>query len=227
MAHKHSIYGTDPHFSIDPFTRKLTDQSTTKTALMQGDHNSERFTFEIPRMVDGHDMAECTRVEIHYLNVSSNASESNADVYEVSDLGTSPADDQTVVFSWLVSGNATKFAGTLAFRIRFICTTHGIVEYVWHSGLYEGITVGRGMTNTAAVIERFTDILEEWKDSIYADAIARAEGAINDAIEEAKANGSFKGEPGYTPQRGVDYWTPADIAEVRGYLESAILGGEW
>lgn len=23
-----------------------------------------------------------------------------------------------------------------------------------------------------------------------------------------------KGEPGYTPQKGVDYWTAADIAEI-------------
>ena len=39
-----------------------------------------------------------------------------------------------------------------------------------------------------------------------------------------------KGEPGadgYTPIRGTDYWTAADIAEIKGYVDEAILGGSW
>lgn len=35
------------------------------------------------------------------------------------------------------------------------------------------------------------------------------------------------GEPGYTPQKGTDYWTAADIAEIKSYVDDAILGGEW
>ena len=35
------------------------------------------------------------------------------------------------------------------------------------------------------------------------------------------------GEDGYTPVRGVDYWTAADIATIKGYVDDAILGGEW
>lgn len=57
MAHKHPIYDTDPHFKIDGDTRVIINASDVKVALMQGDHNSERFTFEIPRYVDGHDMS--------------------------------------------------------------------------------------------------------------------------------------------------------------------------
>lgn len=34
--------------------------------------------------------------------------------------------------------------------------------------------------------------------------------AVNQALEQAKAGGAFKGDPGYTPQKGVDYGTPAD-----------------
>lgn len=32
---------------------------------------------------------------------------------------------------------------------------------------------------------------------------------------------------GYTPVRGVDYWTEADIAQIKGYVDNAILGGAW
>ena len=39
-----------------------------------------------------------------------------------------------------------------------------------------------------------------------------------------------KGDPGkdgYTPVRGKDYWTDADKAEIKSYVDEAILGGEW
>lgn len=35
------------------------------------------------------------------------------------------------------------------------------------------------------------------------------------------------GPEGYTPQKGVDYWTEDDKAEIQKYVEDAILGGEW
>jgi hypothetical protein len=42
-------------------------------------------------------------------------------------------------------------------------------------------------------------------------------------------NGS-KGSPGTngtTPVRGTDYWTDADKAEIKSYVDTAILGGAW
>lgn len=35
------------------------------------------------------------------------------------------------------------------------------------------------------------------------------------------------GQPGKTPVRGVDYWTDADKAEIKAYVDEAILGGAW
>lgn len=32
---------------------------------------------------------------------------------------------------------------------------------------------------------------------------------------------------GYTPKRGIDYWTATDIADIKSYMEEVILGGEW
>lgn len=40
------------------------------------------------------------------------------------------------------------------------------------------------------------------------------------------ANGA-SGTSGYTPVRGTDYWTAADIAEIQGYVDNAILNGSW
>ena len=36
-----------------------------------------------------------------------------------------------------------------------------------------------------------------------------------------------KGAKGDTPVRGKDYWTAADKAEIKSYVDEAILGGEW
>ena len=38
---------------------------------------------------------------------------------------------------------------------------------------------------------------------------------------------AVKGDPGYTPVRGTDYWTDADIASMQAYCEEMILEGKW
>lgn len=51
--------------------------------------------------------------------------------------------------------------------------------------------------------------------------------AINIALAQAKESGEFDGKNGYNPIRGIDYWTGSDIAEIKSYVDDAILGGEW
>ena len=35
------------------------------------------------------------------------------------------------------------------------------------------------------------------------------------------------GADGHTPERGIDYWTDADKAEIKNYVDEAILNGSW
>ena len=195
MAHQHSVYDTDPHFKIDSFSRAITNLSEKQIKLMQGDHNSERFTFEIDRRVDGHDMTQCNRVEVHYLNVDGSTKESFGDVYEVDDMSTSPVSDNVVIFSWLVSKNATGYAGTLNFRIRFVCTDeNGNVVYAWHTDIFKGITVSSGISNTAATVEEYSDVLAKWQRDLFeqgstsvANVNVAREAAISAVQDEAAA----------------------------------------
>lgn len=49
-------------------------------------------------------------------------------------------------------------------------------------------------------------------------------------IQGPKGDTGADGDPGpagYTPVRGTDYWTEDDKAEIKGYVDEAILGGEW
>lgn len=61
------------------------------------------------------------------------------------------------------------------------------------------------------------------------DALIKAEmvTAVDAALSNAKTSGEFDGEDGYTPVRGTDYWTEADKAEIKAYVDEAILGGAW
>lgn len=60
--------------------------------------------------------------------------------------------------------------------------------------------------------------------------------AVEEALAQAKASGEFDGADGQngkdgadgkTPVRGTDYWTAADKAEIKAYVDEAILGGSW
>ena len=162
MAHLHSIYDTDKHFKINPITRKIISESP-KTTLMQYDHNSERFTFEIPRFIEGHDMSISDTVRIHYINIGSTSTDRQSGVYEVDDVQISPDNDDVVIFSWLISRNCTQFNGTLNFAIRFNCVTNEELDYSWGTGIFTGIKVSNGLDNSEVVIDSYVDILEQWK----------------------------------------------------------------
>lgn len=155
MSNKtHSISDNDTHFSIDAESRQVTNNAKY-IKLMQYDHNSEIFTFEIPRYVEGHDMLLCDHVQIHYCN---NGKDSYVnDYYEVTDLRIKPGTENTLIFTWLVGWSATSKEGTLDFTIRFMCTTGEESDYVWNTRMYTGIPIESSVYSTDKIIEQNTD----------------------------------------------------------------------
>lgn len=193
MAHKHSVYDTDLHFKIDNVTRNITSESG-KVILMQNDHNSERFTFEIPRMVDGHDMSVCNLVEVHYINTdSANKRNQMKDVYPITDLQISPYSDDVVIGSWLISQNATMYAGTLHFLIRYACIAddNTTIDYQWFTNIYSVITIAKGIYNTDVVTdEGDSDTLAAWK----AEVMAMVQPHVDSAAASAAAAANSESE---------------------------------
>jgi len=165
MAHINNIYDSDKHFAIDPKTRAIVNQSG-KTRIIQYDHNSERFTFEIPRYVEGHDMSKCARVEVHFINISTSQNQKSSDVYFCSDLQVSPDDKNVAIFSWIISKNATKYEGSLNFLIRFICLEGTNVSYVLNTAIFTGVQVGAGMDNIANIANDYPDFVATWGEAI-------------------------------------------------------------
>ena len=165
MAHTHAVIDSDNHFIINPVTREITNNSK-KVKLMQGDHASEIFTFEIPRYVDGHDMSLCNKIAIHYINIGKSGS--NPDVHIVEDASVDDA-EENLVFSWLIYRTATKYPGTLNFLIKFSCITDGVIEYQWNTDIFKGITISAGIDNEETLVEEYSDVFQKWKDDTLAE----------------------------------------------------------
>lgn len=146
MAHKHSVYDADTHFIINSATRVI-ENGSEKSVLMQRDHNSEIFTFELPRYVDGHDMSECNRVEVHFINTDSATKEKNSGERILTDLSLSPDSEDVVICSWLLDEDVTKYAGTLSFMLRFACMADDGVttDFAWHTAPYENFAVQKNL----------------------------------------------------------------------------------
>lgn len=160
MAHLHPVYDTDPHFIINSTSRVITYSSKEKLILVQGDHNSQRYTFEIPRYIDGHDMTKCDRVQIHYTNIDSATGRNRSyGISIIDDLQLSSDDENTLVFSWLIPCTGTMYIGSLRFVIHFACTSNGAIEYLWNTGVYSSVTVSESIDNSENVIGQYYENL--------------------------------------------------------------------
>lgn len=192
--HETIVIDSDKHFVIDPVTR-LIDTESPKLKLMQYDHNSERYTFEIPRVIEGHDMTSCNSVRIHFSN--SGPAGKHEDVYEVDDVTEMSDNPNTLVFSWLIKNTCTQFAGTLSFSIRFYCILDdGTIDYSWGTDTFNKIAVLGSMENTEKVVESNSDVIAQIQKKI--EELETGRRAAGDAIGGFKAwntDGTYIGVP--------------------------------
>lgn len=163
MEHVHPVVDSDTRFTINPVTRQIRNESSRKTTLIQNDHNSERFTFSLEKVVEGHDMSTCNRVEIHYLNASKDGKTQTKGLYTVDDLR---VDGDNVVCSWLISQNATGLVGPLTFLLRFKCVEGNVITYAWNTAIYTGIMVSDGINADESFTTDYVDVIEQWMESL-------------------------------------------------------------
>lgn len=168
MAHLHNVIDTDTRFTIDPITRQIKNAAHKKVVLVQNDHNSEVFTFECPRIIEGHDMSLCNEVEIHYLNTESKGVNSRSGFYTVQDFGVDPEDESKVVCSWVIDRNATGLVGSLVFLVRYKCKEDKTITYDWHSEIYKEIRISDGINADERFEGDYVDVIDRWKDSVMA-----------------------------------------------------------
>ena len=215
-VHDHPVIDDDPHFVIDGNSRTISNASENLPVLIQYDHNSEQFTFEVPKVIDGHDMTLCNHVEVHYINVDktniANTSSSRYDV-PVEDIKQKTDDPNTLVFSWLIDGKATKYIGPLNFAVRFRCTVDTeeagadgetvvktVDTYRLNTKPFIGVNVEEGMDTQLAMSDEYADVIDQWQNAIdaygdssvtkieteYKTAIANISETVTNAKTSAK-----------------------------------------
>ena len=93
------------------------------------------------------------------------------------------------------------------------------------------ITGGHRLTITDVNGSRYVDIMDGVDGAAGADGAQGPEGPQGPQGETGpegpQGPQGETGPAGYNPVRGTDYWTDADKAEIKAYVDEAILGGEW
>lgn len=90
------------------------------------------------------------------------------------------------------------------------------------SGEFDGVSV-------SSVIQTTTSTADDGNNVI---TVTLSNGTTSTFTVQNGSKGSDgakgdTGTAGYTPVRGTDYWTDADKAEIKSYVDEAILGGAW
>lgn len=184
-THTHNVADPDNYFVIDPDTRQIYNLSNNSNVLIQNDHNSEVYTFEIPRFVEGHDMLECDSVRLHYVNLGRSSGSKNEDVYEMTDLKINPSNAATLISTWHIKRQATQYPGTLNFAIQYLCIDvsgeeGSNIAYEWHTDIYKGIEIRETINNSEQSVIEHSDILEQWYQRLF-----DMEGSLVSAVVEA------------------------------------------
>ena len=168
MGHSHNVKDSDANFTINPTTMEIVNNSA-KNKMMQGDHNSEIYSFEITQIVEGHEMILCNKIRIHFINISSDKADQSKGVANAENIRIDSAKNM-LVFEWKVSGDATKYQGSLNFRIEFACSDENNVRtYAKWTEIHKGITIGEGFDNAEGYIEEHKDILAQWKADLESE----------------------------------------------------------
>lgn len=166
--HFHPVVDDDGYFVINPDTKQITSKTNSINYLMQFDHKSERYTIEIPRIIEGHDMTLCNRVLVHFVNIDNDTQAERYDFAEINDLRVDPENEDLVICTWLIERHATQFAGSLAFLVQYSCITdEGETDYEFHSDWYSDIFVKKGRRDINPTIFEYNNLLDQWYKKLF------------------------------------------------------------
>lgn len=114
MAKHGSVKDSGEYFVIDPISRKVTVPHAHKYIGTVGDHNSEQITFVCPRIIDGHDISQCTDRYVTWMNVKGDLGNDRLQAVIVEQSA-----EGMVYFSWTIGNGLTVATGIVQFSVHF------------------------------------------------------------------------------------------------------------
>lgn len=116
-----------------------------------------------------------------------------------------------------IIGKSATFKVKIDESIQTDETQPGTVRPDWIDDIIDKVVIDKiEQTVTSAEdggVNVFTVTLTDGDVSIF---------EVRNGTQGNKGDKGEKGEDGYTPQKGIDYWTASDVAEIRSYVDDVI-----
>lgn len=210
-------------------TRVISIPATLRVLGVESDDDVKRLHFSVPRNYGDVDLSEFV------VNINFENARGGGDLYPVDDLA---VDGENLTFSWLVDRSAFDYAGDVEFSI---CMkkydAEGNVEKELNTTT-ASLPVLPGLETSEEVVERNPSAFDVVMFRLYAVEAATGNGqngyytvAKVDETEEGitvtiidkdgETVGVIRhGNDGYSPIKGVDYWTEADKSEIKNEVQT-------
>ena len=168
-------YLHDPiQFDIDNDLRIVTIPKDGNIIGVVGDKNTNRVNFRMPRYYNGFDMSEF-QVRVNYKNVNQKTS-----YYEVNDLTTAvkteTADEDKLLFTWLVDSDVCEAQGNVNFSVRMLKTADdGTIIQEFNTTIATGFVL-EGLDAYVSGIKNNVDLLNRLRADVYVDVLNKIGG---------------------------------------------------
>lgn len=222
---------TDEFLVVNLDTRIISIPASIKILGVESDDDVKKLRFKLPRYYGEFDLSTFS-IQVNFENA-----ENEGDFYSIHDLEVS--DDDTMTFTWLVDRHAFKRQGEVDFSLcmkKF--DDEGEVVKELNTAIAT-LPVLKGLETTQAVVENNPSAFDSVLFRLYAVEAATGNSkngyytivTVNETDDgvEVSIFGSdgiavatirhgrdgIDGEDGYSPVRGVDYWTEEDKNEIK------------
>ena len=151
---------TSQHIVINQ-DRSVAVPSLIKKSIVQRDHNIERLTFDCPRYWYGKDISTLN-IYVNYISVSQKAKGDDPGSSLCENAVIDENDQDMMHFDWVITNNISQDVGGLLF---LVCAksvdSDGNEDVHWNSHLCKDLEVQEGLESSAAIVEKYPDVIEQ------------------------------------------------------------------
>ena len=206
MANHSTVKDTGAFFTIEPETREVKVPPTHKVIGVVGDHLAEQLTFEIPKLIDGHDIAGCVHRYVGWVNVE--GERGSDQLVELTELPEG-ARDGMLYFTWTIRDKLAATKGLVQFSLHFEdVDANGERLYHWGTTVCKNCEILDAINHT---IGAYAAIYVAEDTLIFSDYAPVEDGAL--ALET----------PGIVPEGTLEI-NAAGVHDVGKYAQAKVLG---
>lgn len=195
------LIDAEPPIIINTLTRNLEIQNGFNTQIaVEGDLSANEITFECDRYIDGYDVYNADSAYV----IWKNSTAGTEDAYLASNRTLKGTDK--FQFSWLLSREVSKAAGTIECSVCFIeyaDAERTTISYKWASNPFNELTIGVGLPN-AEIDEK--EVVEEGDfERNPAEEVARPHlSDVDNEVSFNMLNRNFTFDPNMNTQIAVE-----------------------